>query len=159
MGLHRSDHVRRRPDLRDIANLKNALQGVDVTDAFLPVVAPASVYWLHNEYYASDEEFIYAVADALHEEYKAIVDAGLLVQVDDEVLMHEADLIQSLGGSGRTTASGRSYASRLSTTRSAASPRIASATTSVGKWHARLSMTSPLRDVVDLILRVNAYAY
>src|SRR5207302_9163209 len=82
---------------RDIARFKAALAGVDVTDAFLPVVAPASVYWLHNEHYASEEEFVFAVADALHEEYKGIVDAGLLLQVDDAVLMHEYDSILSLG--------------------------------------------------------------
>ena len=70
-----------------------------MTDAFLPVVAPASVYWLGNEYYASDEEFVFALADALHEEYKAIVEAGFLLQVDDAVLLHEYDSIISLGGS------------------------------------------------------------
>ena len=70
-----------------------------MTDAFLPVVAPASVYWLHNEYYPSEEEFVFAVADALHEEYRRIVDAGFLLQVDDAVLLHEYDSILSLGGS------------------------------------------------------------
>jgi 5-methyltetrahydropteroyltriglutamate--homocysteine methyltransferase len=54
---------------------KAALDGVEAADAFLPVVAPASVYWLRNEYYASEEEFVFAVADALHEEYTRIVDA------------------------------------------------------------------------------------
>ena len=73
---------------RDIADLKAALEPYDVVDAFLPVVAPASTYWLDNEHYATDEEFVYALADALHEEYKAIVDAGFYVQVDDAVLMH-----------------------------------------------------------------------
>ena len=84
---------------RDIAHLTAALEGVDVTDAFLPVVAPASVYWLRNEYYPSDEEFVFAVADALHEEYKGIVESGFLLQVDDAVLLHEYDSILSLGGS------------------------------------------------------------
>ena len=46
----------------------------------------------------TEEEFVYAVADALHEEYKGIVDAGLLLQVDDAVLLHEFDSILSLGG-------------------------------------------------------------
>ena len=51
---------------------------------FLPVVAPCSM-WVdyENEYYKTEEEFLFAVADALHEDYKAIVDAGLIVQVDD----------------------------------------------------------------------------
>ena len=83
----------------DIARLKRALAGIDVADVFLPVVAPASVYWLRNEYYPSEEEFVFAVADALHEEYRRIVDAGFLLQVDDAVLLHEYDSILSLGGS------------------------------------------------------------
>ena len=56
---------------RDIANFKRTLDGVDVVDAFLPVVAPASAYWLENEHYASEEEFVFALADVLHQEYKA----------------------------------------------------------------------------------------
>jgi len=65
---------------RDIARLKDALHGVDVSDVFLPVVAPASTYWLRNEYYASEEEFVYALADALQldltrEQLKALPDA------------------------------------------------------------------------------------
>ncbi len=116
---------------RDIANFKAALEGVDV-EGFLPVVAPASTYWLKNEYYPTEEEFVYAVADALAVEYRAIVDAGLLLQVDDAVLMHECDSILSLGGASTTTGAGRSCASTRSTTRWRASPRTASAITSAG---------------------------
>ena len=86
---------------RDIANFQAALaeHEHDIVDGFLPVVAPASAYWLLNEYYASEEEFMFALADALREEYRAIVDAGLLVQVDDAVMMHEADTMMSRGNS------------------------------------------------------------
>jgi len=84
---------------RDIANFKAALAGREVTDAFLPVVAPASAYWLQNEYYPGEEEFVFALAEALREEYRAVVAAGLLVQVDDAVLMHEADTMMSRGES------------------------------------------------------------
>ena len=69
----------------DIANLKAALQGQgpDV-EAFLPAVAPGTVeHWLYNQYYKTDEEFLFALADALHAEYKAITDAGLNLQIDD----------------------------------------------------------------------------
>jgi 5-methyltetrahydropteroyltriglutamate--homocysteine methyltransferase len=83
---------------RDISNFKAALEGRDVADAFLPVVAPASTYWLENEFYGTEEEFVYALADALAVEYRAIVDAGLMLQVDDAVLMHECDSILSEGG-------------------------------------------------------------
>jgi 5-methyltetrahydropteroyltriglutamate--homocysteine methyltransferase len=67
----------------DIENMKAAMQGLDV-EGFLPAVAPGTIeHWLYNEHYGSDEELLFAVADALHEEYKAITDAGLNVQIDD----------------------------------------------------------------------------
>ena len=118
---------------RDIANFKSALAGHDVADAFLPVVAPASAYWLHNEYYDSEEEFVFALADALHEEYKAIVDSGLLLQVDDAVLMHEADTMMSRGESYEDY---RRWAelrvARPQPRARRASPRTESGTTSAG---------------------------
>jgi 5-methyltetrahydropteroyltriglutamate--homocysteine methyltransferase len=59
---------------RDIANLKTAMDKAGVAEGFLPVVAPASVApKRRDEYYASDAEFIFAIADAMHEEYAAIV--------------------------------------------------------------------------------------
>jgi len=67
----------------DVANMKAALQGLDV-EGFLPAVAPGTVeHWLYNQYYATDEEYLFALADALHYEYKAITDAGLNLQIDD----------------------------------------------------------------------------
>src|SRR5262249_2069086 len=84
---------------RDLANLQAALADVDVVDAFVPAVAPGSVYWIKNEYYDSEEEFVFAIADAMHEEYRAIVDAGFLVSVDDAVMWHKYATIQLLGGS------------------------------------------------------------
>jgi 5-methyltetrahydropteroyltriglutamate--homocysteine methyltransferase len=72
----------------DIANFKAALAKVDVREAFLPAISPSNVeFWIKNEHYKSDEEYIFALADALHEEYKAITDAGLLLQIDDPRLV------------------------------------------------------------------------
>jgi 5-methyltetrahydropteroyltriglutamate--homocysteine methyltransferase len=72
----------------DIANFKTALAKVDVREAFLPAISPSNVeFWIKNEHYKSDEEYIFALADALHEEYKAITDAGLLLQIDDPRLV------------------------------------------------------------------------
>jgi 5-methyltetrahydropteroyltriglutamate--homocysteine methyltransferase len=69
---------------RDIANFKIALDGANIKEAFMPVAAPASVEAnRRNAFYKSDEEFLYAVGDALHEEYQAIIDAGFVLQVDD----------------------------------------------------------------------------
>lgn len=69
---------------RDIDNLKAALDGVDVEGAFIPATAPAGVGY--NDYYNTEEEFAEAVAEALREEYEAIVDAGFLLQIDDPFL-------------------------------------------------------------------------
>jgi 5-methyltetrahydropteroyltriglutamate--homocysteine methyltransferase len=67
----------------DIVNMKAALQGLDV-EGFLPAVAPGTIeHWLYNQHYQTDEDLLFAVADAMHEEYKAITDAGLNLQIDD----------------------------------------------------------------------------
>jgi 5-methyltetrahydropteroyltriglutamate--homocysteine methyltransferase len=66
---------------RDIANLKAAVQAAGARAAFMPAMAPRAPG--RNRYYATDEEFMQAVCDALREEYRAIVDAGLILQVDD----------------------------------------------------------------------------
>jgi 5-methyltetrahydropteroyltriglutamate--homocysteine methyltransferase len=67
----------------DIANMQAAMHGLDV-EPFLPAVAPGTVeHWLYNQHYATDEDFLFALAEALHHEYKAIADAGLNVQIDD----------------------------------------------------------------------------
>jgi 5-methyltetrahydropteroyltriglutamate--homocysteine methyltransferase len=72
---------------RDIANLKAALAGTACEEAFMPAVSPTNLAnWNRNEYYRTDEEFRIALAGALHEEYKAVVDAGLVLQIDDPQL-------------------------------------------------------------------------
>jgi 5-methyltetrahydropteroyltriglutamate--homocysteine methyltransferase len=145
---------------RDIANLKAALEGKDHVDAFLPVVAPASAYWLQNEHYGSEEEFVYALADALHEEYKAIVDAGLLVQVDDAVLMHECDSMLSLGQSYEDY---RRWAQLRVDALNHALRGIPQERIRYhvcwGSWHGPHVFDPSLRDTVDLLLQVNAGAY
>ncbi len=69
---------------RDIDNFKSALQGLQVEEAFLPVAAPASVIPdRRNEFYKSDEELIRAIGAAMRTEYRMIIDAGFLLQLDD----------------------------------------------------------------------------
>ena len=69
---------------QDIDNLKTALAGVNPAAVFMPAVAPSGVG--ANKYYRTEEEYLYAVAEALRTEYQAIVDAGFLVQIDDPFL-------------------------------------------------------------------------
>ncbi|MGH8265575.1 MAG: cobalamin-independent methionine synthase II family protein, partial [Steroidobacteraceae bacterium] len=79
---------------RDIEDLKRALLGVPHASAFMTAVAPASVIPdREDRYYRSDEDFLAAIADALHEEYRSIVDAGFILQVDDAYLATYYDII------------------------------------------------------------------
>lgn len=72
----------------ELANLKTALQGMKVADVFVPCISPANIEdWNQNRYYKTDEEYLFAIADAMSVEYKSIVDAGFLVQVDDPRLV------------------------------------------------------------------------
>jgi 5-methyltetrahydropteroyltriglutamate--homocysteine methyltransferase len=68
----------------DIRNLKNALYGKKIEEGFLPAVAPGTMeHWMKNEYYRTQEEYLFAIAGAMAEEYRAIVDAGFVLQIDD----------------------------------------------------------------------------
>jgi 5-methyltetrahydropteroyltriglutamate--homocysteine methyltransferase len=145
---------------QDVVRLEAAVKGAGATDVFLPVVAPASVYWLRNEYYPTEEEFVYAVADALHEEYKGIVDAGFLLQVDDAVLLHEFDSILSLGGSVEDY---RRWAELRVEALNHALAGIPEDRVRYhvcfGSWHGPHAFDPPLADVIDLVLAVNARYY
>lgn len=74
------------PLARDIDNLKSALRAVSVTEVFMPVVAPGSIEVAGNEHYASQEEYLYALAGELNKEYRQVVDAGFVLQVDDAIV-------------------------------------------------------------------------
>ena len=96
----------------------------------------------------------------LHEEYKGDHRFRCFLQVDDAVLMHEADTMLSRGQSWEDYRPGRSCGSRRSTTRCAGCPRTGSGTTSAsGSWHGPHAYDPPLRDSVDLVLAVKANYY
>ena len=78
---------------RDLEAFKAALQGVPVEEAFVPAIAPAMVGRGQNQYYASEEEYVFAIAEALQTEYKAIVDAGFILQIDDPGLGETWDML------------------------------------------------------------------
>jgi 5-methyltetrahydropteroyltriglutamate--homocysteine methyltransferase len=72
----------------ELANLKHAMAGQPVAEAFVPAIAPSNVETTYpNEHYPTVEGYLFALADAMREEYKAIVDAGFLLQIDDPFLV------------------------------------------------------------------------
>jgi 5-methyltetrahydropteroyltriglutamate--homocysteine methyltransferase len=72
----------------DLDNLKAAMAGLNIAGAFVPSISPANIEnWHENHYYKTGEEYLTAICDAMHEEYKAIVDAGFYLQIDDPRLV------------------------------------------------------------------------
>jgi 5-methyltetrahydropteroyltriglutamate--homocysteine methyltransferase len=144
---------------RDIRNLKDAMRQVSVAEGFLPVVAPGSVQpVLANDYYPDDESYFGAIAGCLHEEYLAIVEAGLVVSIDDAFLPYLYDLRRDW-----TLDRFRSWANLAVDALRAALAGIPEDRvryhTCWGSWNGPHSADVPLRDIVDLLLRVPAQAY
>jgi len=72
---------------KEAALFRAALEHARVEEAFVPAISPSNVAgWETNQYYKTEEEFLFAIAEAMREEYKAIVDAGFLLQIDDPAL-------------------------------------------------------------------------
>ena len=72
----------------DLDTLKAALAQIPAAEAFVPAIAPSNVEaTTPNEHYPSAEAYVFAIAEAMREEYKAIVDAGFLLQIDDPFLV------------------------------------------------------------------------
>jgi 5-methyltetrahydropteroyltriglutamate--homocysteine methyltransferase len=142
-----------------IGNFLDALQGVTVEEAFLTAVAPASTAFDGvNEYYPSERAYIYAIADALREEYRAIHQSGLLLQVDDAVLANMYDhLIQTSPEHYRKWAELRVEA--LNHALEGIPEDRIRYHVCFGSWHVPHVADAPLEEIVGLILRVRAGAY
>jgi 5-methyltetrahydropteroyltriglutamate--homocysteine methyltransferase len=143
----------------DIANLKAALATVNVEEAYLPAVAPGSIaHWLRNAYYKNEEAFLYAIADAMHEEYKAIVDAGFLLQIDDPDLADGWQVHPPL-----TLDKYRQVAELRTAVLNHALRGIPVDRVRMhmcwGSYHGPHKYDLPLRDFVDIVLQVEADSY
>jgi 5-methyltetrahydropteroyltriglutamate--homocysteine methyltransferase len=145
---------------RDIANLKAAMAEADVQEGFLPVVAPASCFpELIDEHYGSEDAALMGIAEALREEYKAIVDAGLYVQIDDAYIPYMYDVLVPPG--------------TMDDYRAWAQPRIDALNHALegipedrvryhvcwGSWNGPHTNDIALRDVLPIILQVKAKTF
>lgn len=150
------DHA---PIRRAIANFQDALKDVKVEEAFLTAVAPASTaYDGVNEFYPSDKDYIFALAEALRQEYLEIYNSGLLLQVDDAVLANMYDhLVQQSPARYREWAQLRVDALNHAL-RGIPEDRIRYHVC-FGSWHVPHLADAPLEDIVDLIVQVRAGAY
>jgi 5-methyltetrahydropteroyltriglutamate--homocysteine methyltransferase len=144
---------------RDLDNFKAALQGVPVEEAFVPAIAPAMVGRGQNQYYATDEEYVFAIAEALKSEYKAIVDAGFILQIDDPGLGETWDMLipaPPLEDYRRMQA--RNIEALNHALAGIPEERVRYHLC-WGSWQGPHLHDLGLRDIVDLLLRVKAQAY
>ncbi len=140
----------------DIALLKHAMDRYDIADGFLAAVAPGSAARVENEYYDSEAEYMYACADALREEYRAIVDAGLILQLDDPSLAEAWDQINP----EPSIEDYRSFLQLRIDTLNHALEGIDPARVRIhlcwGSWHGPHTTDIELKHIVDKVLEINA---
>ena len=143
----------------DIDNFKAASDAAGVEEGFMTSVAPGSAYRIPNTYYKSDEEFLYAWAEAMREEYQAIVDAGLVLQLDDPATATGWDMIDP--------------EPKVDDYRKFTMIRIEALNHALrglpqdriryhlcwGSWHGPHMTDIAMRDIVEVMLAVNAQAY
>jgi 5-methyltetrahydropteroyltriglutamate--homocysteine methyltransferase len=145
---------------RDINNFKAALRTTTVVEAFLPVAAPASVIPdRKNEFYGSDEECLHAIADAMRTEYRMIIEAGFLLQLDDARAAVTYDRMVP-------PASFQDYRDWVALHVDVLNHAIEGLPEDRiryhvcwGSWPGPHTTDVPLRDIVDLILKVRVGAY
>ena len=143
----------------EIEDFKAALHGQSYQEAFLPAIAPGTIeHWMKNDYYPTDEAYLAAIADAMHEEYKAIVDAGFLLQIDDPDLPDGWQFMSQM-----SVPEYRRYAElrvdALNHGLRDIPPERVRFHTCWGSYHGPHKYDIPLRDIVDIILKVNANTY
>ena len=154
------EYVGQQATAADIAAMKSALQGLDgQVEGFLPAIAPGTIeHWLFNQHYASDEAFLYAIAEAMHHEYKAITDAGLNLQIDDPDLPDGWQMFPEMSVDDY-----RRYASLRVEALNHALRGIPAEQVRLhvcwGSGHGPHYNDIPLEHIVDLILRVDAQVY
>jgi 5-methyltetrahydropteroyltriglutamate--homocysteine methyltransferase len=144
---------------RDIADMKAAMAATGVSDGYLNSVAPASCARFGNEYYADDEEMMYACADAMREEYTAIIEAGLMLQLDDPAIAENWDQINPAPSVEDYRRFTRKRVEALNyAIRGLPASRIRFHLC-WGSWHGPHTTDIPMADIVDVMLEINAGAY
>jgi len=144
---------------RELATFKAALQGVNVEEAFVPAIAPAMVGRGQNQYYATEEEYVFAIAEALKTEYRAIVDAGFILQIDDPGLGETWDMMSPAPPLEEYRRLQARNIDALNQALAGIPEERVRYHLCWGSWQGPHVHDLGLRDIVDLLLRVKAQAY
>jgi 5-methyltetrahydropteroyltriglutamate--homocysteine methyltransferase len=144
---------------RDIANFKAGLAACGIAEGFMTSVAPGSASRISNAYYKTEEEFMFACAEAMREEYKAIVDAGLILQLDDPSIAENWDQINP----EPTVEAYRKFTMLRVEALNAAIKGLPRDRIRFhlcwGSWHGPHTTDIPMQDIVDVMLAIDCGAY
>jgi 5-methyltetrahydropteroyltriglutamate--homocysteine methyltransferase len=143
----------------DIAHFKAALAAAGMSEGFMTSIAPGSASRIGNEHYKTEEEFLFACADAMREEYRAILDAGLLLQLDDPAIAENWDMVNP----APTPEAYRKFSmvrveALNHALRGLPQERIRFHLC-WGSWHGPHVTDIPMREIVEVMLAVNCQAY
>jgi 5-methyltetrahydropteroyltriglutamate--homocysteine methyltransferase len=144
---------------KDLATFKAALAGTNVAEAFVPAIAPAMVGRGQNRYYKTEEEYVFAIAEALRTEYRAIVDAGFVLQIDDPGLGETWDMLIPAPPVEEYRQTQARNIDALNHALAGIPADRVRYHLCWGSWQGPHVHDLGLRDVIDLVLRVNARAY
>lgn len=143
----------------DITHFKAAMAAAGLKEGFMTSIAPGSASRIGNVYYKTEEEFIFACADALREEYKAILDAGLWLQLDDPSLAENWDMINPAPTVGDYQRFAMIRVGAINhALRGLATDRVR-LHFCWGSWHGPHVTDIPMKDIVSVMLAVNAHDY
>ena len=143
----------------DIANLKKAMAANGVEEGFMCSIGPGSFARSADVYYKTEEEFLFAAADAMHDEYKAIVDAGIVLQIDDPSLPDNWDMINPEPPLKEFKKFEAVRMEAINHAIRGLPQDLIRLHICWGSWHGPHTTDIPLADIVDLVLSVNAGAY
>jgi len=143
----------------DIARLKAGLAAAGADEGFITSIAPGSASRIANVHYKTDEEFLFACADAMRAEYKAIVDAGLILQLDDPAIAENWDMVNPEPSVEEYKKFSMVRIEALNhAIRGLPEDRIRFHLC-WGSWHGPHTTDIPMRDIVDVMLAVKCQAY
>jgi 5-methyltetrahydropteroyltriglutamate--homocysteine methyltransferase len=143
----------------DIANFKAGLAACGIDEGFMTSVAPGSASRIGNTYYKTEDEFLLACADAMREEYQAIIDAGLILQLDDPSIAENWDMVNPEPTVAEYQAFSMKRVEALNhAIRGMPRDRIRFHLC-WGSWHGPHTTDIPMRDIVDVMLAIDCGAY
>src|SRR5437660_1508034 len=144
----------------DVANFRTALQGRNFEEAFIPAVAPGTIELQRaNHFYKTEEDYLYALADSMKVEYRMIVDAGFILQIDDPRMVTEYDSMDP-------PPSPEEYRRFASVRIEALNHALAGLPEDRvryhmcwGSWHGPHTTDAPLHEIAPVILKIKAGAF